>query len=427
MRMRTKIIFGLLLALILLLAGCAPSSVNSGFDALQSANYSRARAYFELALEKNPDDLRAQEGLGEVLFYTKDYAGAQQQLQKVLMKDPKYGRASLFLGLTLEEQGDLSSAAAVYESYLLYDKDSPLARQITGRRLYVKNQELRQQVKDAIAFEKQGTAGAPEGDAVGVLPFLPSDSTSQVLGPLATGIAAAINYDLSQISSIKVVERQKLRYLLDELNLTKQGYTEAESSPRLGRIVGAEHLVSGSVGAAGGDEVSVSSGISDVAKDSYTPALQQQETMAKLLELQKKITFAIIDSLGIQLTPEERNKIGKLPTEDFDAFLAYSRGIDALDEGDYSQATEFFERATTLDPNFTQAANLQQEAQLLDLGSGTPDAFASTADVAGPGVGTTPPPIENVFDLPEPITDPRATDETSAGDTGEATVGGKIH
>ncbi|MFH2057186.1 MAG: tetratricopeptide repeat protein [bacterium] len=417
----------LLTAAAMLLVGCAQTTVSSGFDALENGNYPRALAYFEQALTQNPDDLRAKQGLGEVYFHQKDYSAARELFVQVRKADPKYGRASLYLGLAYEEQNDLSGAAAVYESYLLYAEDSQLANQIKGRLLYVRNQDLLRQVKEAIAFEKQQKPGVTTENSVGVLPFLPEDETSEMLKPLATGLAAAINYDLSQIGSIKVVERQKLRYLLDELKLVEGGYTAEESSPRLGRIVGAEHLVSGSVGSTGDEEISVNSGISDIATNSYSPALQQQETMDHLLDLQKRITFAIIDSLGIQLTPEERNAIGKIPTTNFDAFLAYSRGIDALDRGDYDQALSLFDRATVLDPGFTQAVSLQQEARLLEIGSGSPEEFAAAAGAGLVDIEVVAPlPGEDIFQLDEPTEDPRATDPADAGETGQATVGGRI-
>lgn len=412
----------------MLLVGCAQTKVGSGFEALDAGNYPRAQAYFENALADNPDDLRAKQGLGEVYYHQNDYAEAERLFEEVRKADPKNGRASLYLGLTHEEQDDFEGAARIYRSYLLYDEDSQLARQIHGRLLYVHNQDLLQQVKEALAFEKQQTTNMTTTEnSIGVLPFLPEGENAEMLKPLAIGLAAAINYDLSQISSLRVVERQKLRYLLDELQLVEGGYTAEEESPRLGRIVGAEHLVSGSVGEAGDEEITVNSGISDVTTNSYSPALQQQETMDRLLDLQKRITFAIIDSLGIQLTPEERSQLGQLPTTNFEAFLAYSRGVDALDRGDYNQAESLFDRAATIDPGFSQAMSLQQEAQLLELGSGSPDEFAASAGTSFSGTATGGGlPMEEIFQIGEPNTDPRATDEIGGGDTGQATVGGRI-
>ena len=247
-----------------------------------------------------------------------------------------------------------------------------------------------------------------------------------MLQPLATGLAAAINYDLSQISSIRVVERQRLRYLLDELKLVEEGLTAEDASPRLGRIVGAEHLVSGSVGAVGDDEIAVSSGISDTHEGVYSPALQTQETFGRLMQLQKRITFAIIDSLGITLTPEERDAIAKVPTEDFQAFLVFSRGLDALDRGDYSEAASLFERASVADPGFSQAIAMQQEAQLLDLGAGSVEDFAASGLEALTGVEGIVPGAEDIFELRESLLDPRATEEPSAAESGTATVGGRI-
>ena len=121
-----KMICGLL-PIIMLVVGCAQTTVKSGFDALDNGNYPRAKAYFEQALYENPDNLRAQQGLGEVLYYQQEYDDSRQFFSQVRKADPSSGRAALYLGLLNEQTDDLSGAAAVYESYLLYDDDSDLA------------------------------------------------------------------------------------------------------------------------------------------------------------------------------------------------------------------------------------------------------------------------------------------------------------
>ena len=204
---------------------------------------------------------------------------------------------------------------------------------------------------------------------IAVLPLTISGESADSLRPLARGLAAAVSYDLFQIKSIRVVERLRLDCIIRELALVDAGYTEKESSPRLGRFLGANKLVSGNLAFLGGAEVSVQSGILETSTAAYQPALQSEEQYARIWKLQKAMTFAIIDSLGLQLTPGERSNIEKIPTEKFPAFLAFSRGIDHLDRGEYEEANHYFTEAAKIDHGFAQANELKEESALLKEGT----------------------------------------------------------
>jgi tetratricopeptide (TPR) repeat protein len=410
------------------LLGCAAGGVvGSGYEALENGNYPRAQAYFEQALKDDPGDVRARVGLGELYYKQKKYDQAENELRQARELEPDDARASLYLGLTHEAQDEYSQAATVYESYLLYDDNSDLARQMKGRLYYVRDQDLRQQVRQALQFEKSGSVQEAMINSVGVMPFLLGDATDASLKPLATGLAAAINHDLSYVGEIELVERQKLSYLLEELQLVEDSLVDESSAPRLGRIVRAQNLVSGKLGAAGQERLAINTFITRTSDASSSTALATQEEFDRLMQLQKQITFAIIDSLGIKLTPEEKDAIAKIPTESFEAFLAYSRGLDQLDHGNHDAASEQFARALSLDPGFEQAAQLQQESELLSVSAGPVGEFESIAfGSLGQPLEFEQPPTENVFDIGDtPIPDPRDDDDPVVKD-GQVSVGGSI-
>ena len=53
--------------------------------------------------------------------------------------------------------------------------------------------------------------------------------------------------DLSKIKGIKVLERVKMQALVEELGLGISGLVEAKTFPRVGRLLGAQHLVGGDI------------------------------------------------------------------------------------------------------------------------------------------------------------------------------------
>jgi len=416
------------LMILLVMIGCSQTSVQLGNRAVASGNYSLAKAHFEQALQKNPNDFVARRGLGQVYFHLKEYSEASRQLELARDIRPDDGLTCLYLGMVKEATGDYSAAAVVYGRHLLRSgRESKLDRRVEGRLLYVHNQELRQQVKQTLQFETALSGDSIPGNTVGVLPFLLSGTGGDPLKPLATGLAAAVWYDLSQISQIKLVERQQMKYILDELALVESGFTTEGSSPRLGRIVQAGHLVNGNLQLTGESSLSFQSGIYNTRDSLYQVAINSQERFAKLVQLQKRTSFAIIDALGITLTPAEQNAITKIPTDNFEAFLAYSRGLDELDDGNYESAHDYFTQAATIDPGFEQAVNLQEESGLLLENGGALEEFEAqiaTTFTGEPGMGETP--LEDIFDITEPTTDPRSDDDPVV-ESGSVEIGGSIH
>ncbi|MCJ7812186.1 CsgG/HfaB family protein, partial [bacterium] len=64
--------------------------------------------------------------------------------------------------------------------------------------------------------------------------------------PLAKGLSEMMITELNQVEALQVVERQKLRSLIDELKLSQSGILSEESSVEVGKMLGAQHLVFGS-------------------------------------------------------------------------------------------------------------------------------------------------------------------------------------
>lgn len=417
---------------LLILAGCSSSHLSQGNRAMNKNDFETARQHFEQALERNPDNVKALTGLGMAFYKLTELDQAEANLSRALELNPKNGAAALYLGLVNEQKGEIGKASRIYSSYLLYDEKSSLARSIKGRLLYTRNEQLRQQVKDALAFEQSEAVDTVVGDAVGVLPFVLPEGSADSLQPLATGLAAAVMYDLSQVEQLHVIERLELKYLLDELSLQQQGLLDSSASLRLGAIVRARHLVNGSLAAPSSEDVRLQSGLVNIeGSDSYySNAYDGAGGLKDLLKMQKQMTIAIVDSLGIELSEKEMEALGKPITDSLSAFLAYSRGLVALDAGNFGLAESYFGQATTIDPGFVQAQELHEEAATLEQSSGAPQEFEPAiglgkADASGGFDATSLESLQDVHDLIDAITDPRNDLLPPIGST-TATVGGVI-
>ena len=74
------------------------------------------------------------------------------------------------------------------------------------------------------------------------------------------------------------------------------------------------------------------------------------------------------------------------PTQNVQAFLAYSRGLEAEDRGDYTGAREAFGEAAGLDPSFRAAAQGASAASDLSIAAQQTTAQVEAAVVQNEGV-----------------------------------------
>jgi tetratricopeptide (TPR) repeat protein len=420
-----------MLALILMLAvtsGCSQSFLRQGDEALKKQSYQQALAYYEQALREHPDDPKVQRALGQVYYHLQDYAQAEKLLKAAQALIPNDGAVALYLGMIAETKKDFAGAAELYGKFLAANGKSPLAPQIKGRLLYVQNEQMRNEVAEAVKNEKSLASQTPAENTIGVLPFRVPDRAGEDVSSLAQGMAAALWYDLASVKELQVVERLQLKYLTDELAAADKGFVAKNSGPRLGKFVKAQHLVTANLDSPAADKLSLQTGLISTGAGTYSPAFAADEQFSKAMKVQKELTLAVLDSLGIKVTGSARRDLKKAPTDSYEAFLAFGRGVEQFDHGEYGKAAVFFVEATAIDPSFDLAKEFHSQAQSLQSGSvdlqrfsGVVLAGTSTRSSNSNGLGG------ELLDLSNPDTDPRHQDlPTTTSGTGSATVSGSV-
>jgi TolB-like protein len=194
--------------------------------------------------------------------------------------------------------------------------------------------------------------------------------------------------DLANVGRIQVVERVRLQAILNELKLSRSKYIDQSTAPRVGRLLGAGRIVGGSYLVTNDEQLRLQVTVANVATGERAPQLDRQRaSLDELFDLQTEVTFSIVDQLGVELTPQEKAAIQEVPTQNLQAFLAYSRGLMAEDRGNYGAAAQYYQQAQQIDPNFDQAAQRQQEAETVQQGGGSEGEALATASGEGGGGG----------------------------------------
>lgn len=319
-------------------------------------------ARLEAARTADPRNVAALRALGIAYYKAERFADARSVLDQARQLDPRDGLSALYAGLSAERLEDFTGARAAYNAYLEVGRTRRVRNQIRDRLVALARVEAVAAAKAAVANEARlsETPGNPRTIAVPPLRF--SGPDAEQLAPLERGLADLIITDLGRSSQLTIVERDRMQALADEIALGASGRVDSTTAVRAGRLIQAGRLVNGSI-VQGGEQLTISSSIVDVATSQLSAPVQVTNSLDNFFAMEKALVFRIFDQLGVTLTPAERQLVDRQSTTNLNAFLAYSRGLQATDDGRFEDAARYFNEASSLDPGFGAARTRFSAAQ----------------------------------------------------------------
>ncbi len=183
--------------------------------------------------------------LGLAAFKAGRYDEASHALTRVRNNSPAEVIVSYYLGLIALEQQRNADALRELQRYAKEDAQGARERDVSQLLTLLTSAALQQEVSAAIAQESSISALPPEPGSIAVQAFA-SGATGDNAA-LAKGIAAMVISDLSKVPGLKVLERQKVQKIADEIRLSSSGLVGATSAVRTGRLMRAERVVIGSM------------------------------------------------------------------------------------------------------------------------------------------------------------------------------------
>ncbi len=374
-----------LVLLCFAVTSCA--SVRFGEDA---SDYQRQLMELRAEVIKNPNNATALRDLGVILVRTSSYAQGHEYLTQAFVLQPRDPKTLAYLGLASESLGQREAALRLYEKYPEVPRTSPYRRLMIGRYEWIVRNLAQQQMRALAAREDSVAAGdAPvSARVVAVFPlqYLGSDARYE---PLSRGISEMVMIDLANVPGLRVVERVRLQALQDELQLGQSRYVDPATAPRLGRLLGAGRVVGGNYNVIGRGNLQLELAHWDWQTAAAFQGQRMDDAVQNLFRMQKALVFELLNALQIELTAEQREKIERVPTQNLQAFLAYSRGLASEDAGAFSEAARHYGQAQQLDPNFQAATARADAAEGLAVASGTPEealVVAGQLEVPLPGI-----------------------------------------
>jgi TolB-like protein/predicted Ser/Thr protein kinase len=182
------------------------------------------------------------------------------------------------------------------------------------------------------------------GPLVAVRPFR-NLSQDPAQSYFTDGVTDEIRGQLSKIAALRVLSRAAVEKYRDD------------EGPRLVREFGVDHVVDGSV-RLDGKRVRISVELIDARTQQARWSEQYERELADVLSVQNDVALRVARTLAATLSPAERERVEKLPTQNVDAYQLYLRAkaLRTLAERERNlQAIDLLNQALALDPGFALA------------------------------------------------------------------------
>lgn len=354
------------------------------------ADYEAEITRLERELVENPRSPEILRDLGAIHMRTGNPTEAYDYLQQAYSMGSVDGKTLFWLGLANEELGRASTAIRLYEAYPDIPDRSPYRDLMQGRYdtliREAAHRELRERLADEAAIGQ--TDVVPEIIAVFPLTYRGGDDRYE---PLGRGMAEMIMLDLQSVGDLRVVERVRLQALLNELQLAESGYVDSTSAPRMGLLLQAGRVVAGSYNIISGDGLRLDAAYVETADARVNDLESREDALDNFFQVEKQIVFDLLENFGVELTEAELERIESVPTQNLQAFLAYCRGLQAEDEGNFEAAAEYFSEAVDLDPSFSEAGAKAGRSENISMAQGTTGELLSSAmQIEPPPAGAAP-------------------------------------
>jgi serine/threonine protein kinase/tetratricopeptide (TPR) repeat protein len=210
----------------------------------------------------------------------------------------------------------------------------------------------------ALTLDGRRTLRPKAIDSIVVLPFV-NESGDPDADYLGQGIAETIINTLSQIRKLRVVPRATAFY-----------FKGPKANPQT--VASALHVRAVLTGRVlqRGESLIVSTELIDAATDTQLWGARYGRKLADIFDVQEEIAKEISERLRLQLTRQEKKRLGKRPTLSREAYQLYLRGSfhsEKLSPDDFQKSLHYCRQALEIDPGYA-TAHARTSAAYLAMG-----------------------------------------------------------
>ena len=180
---------------------------------------------------------------------------------------------------------------------------------------------------------------------------------------LGIGLQQMLITELALNSGLRLVERSRIREIIDELELGQSGYVDPETTANVGKLVQARYMIVGSFIDANGT-IRLDARIDDVETGEILveTAAKVQDDREKLLDMVVELGVKIVGAANLPPLPEqvirERQALDYPP----EAIHLYSRALRREERGDREGMVELLRQLTSDFPQHIEGQQMLEQS-----------------------------------------------------------------
>ncbi len=173
--------------------------------------------------------------------------------------------------------------------------------------------------------------------------------------PLSGGLAEIMITELGRVKSLRIVERRRIKTIIDEIKANQSGLVEG-SSFKAGRMLGADYLLFGSYMVNLNKKIRIDVRVVDVETGLTIKSEEVTGKPDQIISLVRKLGKRLLKGLDIRISRKEEKILNESKKINMKAVVLFSKGVRFEDSGDFEKAEQFYESALKLEPDFSLAS-----------------------------------------------------------------------
>lgn len=221
----------------------------------------------------------------------------------------------------------------------------------------------KQELRDVWNQSQYGTDGFLCGDEgrgdVKSIAFMEFDNNSvgkyqEKHGLMAKGLSVLFMQLFRNISNFSVIERDKINVVMKELDLQKSGAVDRSTAVKVGKVIGAQYMVFGSIMQLDDRTAITLVRVVSVETSEIIESLDK-EGKPEFAKAIRELVEELSRKLNVQLDDNTKQLIKEAGTDSDDAVSLYAKGLEYMDRYEYESAYSYFKQAYEMDNSFEEA------------------------------------------------------------------------
>lgn len=180
--------------------------------------------------------------------------------------------------------------------------------------------------------------------------------------PLSKGLAEMLITELSGNTNIRVVERDRLQALLEEQNLGASNRVEAGTAAKLGKTLGALHMLMGAfvIDPKGGMRMDVRAINTETSELEYATSVtgKADQLLSLLVDLGKAVNGGLKLPARTAGAPSEGAAVGAKGPNQLKAMMLLSRALEEQDRKNATTAVALLKESIQANPENSRAKSI---------------------------------------------------------------------